>query len=525
MKRQLIIVATLLLLVLFAALATHNRPTAIHPIITVEAPLAAGKAESDNTPRWFKITYILDAVANEQRCEALNGNVARSILTSCPFCAVKQLNCSKTLDPEQQLALSTAPVNTPSGKISNGVILYEASHPELAQTACNLSAEQSRKGKTPITCFKAGVERPKLPAQKLPPSQLGMTFLVFLAALSASWLCCWLIIKYERLHAHFSHDHVGAGPQKFHVTPTPRIGGLGLAAGLVAAGSVMIVNAELTYEREFGLLLLASAPAFFGGLIEDITKRVGVLERLLLTMLAGAVAAWLLGSTLNRVDIPYIDDALVIPLIGVLFTIFAVGGVANAINIIDGYNGLASGYAFLVLAAMSWVAWLLGDTLILSTTVALAGAVLGFMRWNWPGGKLFLGDGGAYLLGFMLAEIAVLIVIRNPEVSPWFSLSLLVYPVFETFYSMYRRKIRAGTSPGQPDGMHLHQLIYKRIAKPEECRLAHNSRVAKYFWIPIALVALLATSYSTTTSALLIISLAWCVVYVLVYRAIVHKEV
>jgi hypothetical protein len=77
---------------------------------------------------------------------------------------------------------------------------------------------------------------------------------------------------------------------------------------------------------------------------------------------------------------------------------------------------------------------------------------------------LFAGDGGAYFLGFAIAELAVLLVHRNSEVSPWFALLVLWYPVWETLYSMYRRRAR-GISPADPDGLHLHTLVYRRVVK------------------------------------------------------------
>jgi UDP-N-acetylmuramyl pentapeptide phosphotransferase/UDP-N-acetylglucosamine-1-phosphate transferase len=92
------------------------------------------------------------------------------------------------------------------------------------------------------------------------------------------------------------------------------------------------------------------------------------------------------------------------------------------------------------------------------------GAALGFLVWNFPRGVIFAGDGGAYFLGFVIATLAVLLVHRNSEVSPWFALLALWYPVWETLYSMVRRGAR-GRSPADPDGMHLHTLVYRRIVK------------------------------------------------------------
>jgi UDP-N-acetylmuramyl pentapeptide phosphotransferase/UDP-N-acetylglucosamine-1-phosphate transferase len=345
-----------------------------------------------------------------------------------------------------------------------------------------------------------------------------------LLASAAAALVGWLILRYEHLHAHLSHDGVASGPQKVHTQPTPRVGGLAVLAGLLVAAGVTLVAGEGPLDREFGLLLVTAVPAFVGGLIEDLTKRVGVLERLMLTMLAGALASLVLGAALGRLDVPWVDQALAWLPASVIFTAFAVGGITNAINIIDGYNGLASGFSIIVLIAIAVVANQFGDSLILCSALALAGALAGFMVWNWPRGRMFLGDGGAYLTGFLLAELAVLLVQRHDRVSAWFPLLLMVYPVFETLYSVYRRRAQNGASPGEPDNQHMHQMIHAwmlsragatgRSSDP----VAMNSGVAKYCWAQALVLAIMGVLFHQSTGVLALIALGYCFCYVIVYR-------
>jgi len=260
-------------------------------------------------------------------------------------------------------------------------------------------------------------------------------------------------------------------------------------AGLFVSGAVLLAIEQSVSSEQFGYLLLASLPAFAGGITEDATKNVGVLTRLLLTMLAAAFGVWLLGAVIPRLDIPGFDILLKWAPFAIAFTMFAVGGVANSINIIDGYNGLAAGHAVIVLAAIAWVSALVGDSFLFTSALAMIGALLGFLAWNYPKGKIFLGDGGAYLLGFWLAELSVLLVVRHPEVSPWFPMLLLVYPIFETLFSMYRRKVIQRQSPGQPDRMHLHQVIYMRLTQTRTdtsdpaSSIRLNSMVAPFGWL------------------------------------------
>jgi UDP-GlcNAc:undecaprenyl-phosphate GlcNAc-1-phosphate transferase len=366
--------------------------------------------------------------------------------------------------------------------------------------------------------------------QPVSGEQIKYSLLVLLSAALIAWLSGYLIVRYEHLHAHLSHDHTDSGPQKYHAQPTPRIGGIALALGLLAAGGVMLVSNNQLPLTGYGLLLIAAIPAFAGGIVEDLTKKVGVLERLILTMLSAAAAAWLLDAILTQIEIPLLREALTWMPFAVAFTVFAVGGVANAINIIDGYNGLAPGYALITLAAIAWVAALVGDSLILIAALAMAGAVLGFFVWNWPKGKIFMGDAGAYLLGFWLAELCVLLVVRNPDhVYARFCLALMIYPVFETIFSIYRRKLLQKQSPGQPDNMHFHQLVYKhqnlnRPASQDPLELTRrNSAVAPRFWLITGLFALASLFFWDRPGGLVAVTLTFCMAYVWGYFHLLSK--
>lgn len=463
------------LLILFSALAVFRPPSNHHAYMSIEAPENLG------------ITFLFNGRSRAADCEATIVNLASAILASCPGCRIKQLQCLPKLDSTLQRLLSSEPLDTPSARLPNGVAIYAAPNLVTALGACQESQRLSANGGSSTTCFPPDTTRTTTEStKKVTAEQALWAGLALFVASLAAWFTCWLIIRYEHLHAHLSHDQVGSGPQKFHAVPTPRIGGIAVVAGLLAGGGVLLaLQHQFKFDTtDFAYLLLAGAPAFVGGLAEDVTKKVGVLHRLLMTMLAGSLGAWLMGAILNRLSIPGIDGALLWLPFAVAFTVFAVGGVANAINIIDGYNGLAGGFAVIMLVAVVWVAAQVGDGFILTTALILIGGVLGFLAWNWPQGKIFLGDGGAYLLGFILAELSVLLVVRNPLVSPWFPMVLLGYPIFETFFSIYRRSYVRGYSPGHPDALHMHHLIYQRVihkhAGASHCQAERNSRVAPY---------------------------------------------
>ena len=266
-------------------------------------------------------------------------------------------------------------------------------------------------------------------------------------------------------------------------------------------------------------LVLASIPAFLFGLTEDLTKKVGVLIRLGATFASG-ILAWLLsGISLNRLDILGVDWLLAWPVISVIFTAFAIAGIANAVNIVDGFNGLASGLVAMSLVALGFVAQSVGDITLMNVCILLFAVVLGFMAMNFPFGKIFMGDGGAYLIGFCLAWVAILLPIRNPSISPWCSLLACLYPVLEVLFSMARRLSR-NLHPGHPDRLHLHSLVKTRIVRKRLAALPPvlmNSAVSPLIWSLSAIPCIIAVAFASNLIAL-VFGVALCAIcYRLLY--------
>jgi len=282
----------------------------------------------------------------------------------------------------------------------------------------------------------------------------------FSFGLIVSLLVAIVIVFTKKLHGHLSMDSA-EGVQKLHKTPTPRVGGVALFAGAVMGG----INLPAEAQWMWWMLCLSAIPAFAFGLLEDVTKRVGVKTRLVATLFSGLIFCMLTGYQITRVDIPGLDWVFSFWLLSLLFTAFAIAGIANAINIIDGVNGLASGTSIIILSGFAIVAQQTGDMVLVGICLVSIGALSGFFLVNFPMGRLFLGDAGAYTIGFILAAVAVALPQRNPELSPLIGLLALSYPVIETMVSVQRRMSREGAHPGQPDRLHLHSLIYRCRAR------------------------------------------------------------
>lgn len=336
------------------------------------------------------------------------------------------------------------------------------------------------------------------------------------------------VMRTSRRHQHLSADHDLSGPQKFHARPVPRIGGAGVMLAIMAGATIAQVSSSPVAPLIWTLIGCA-IPAFVAGILEDLTKKVSPRKRLIATAVSAALAAGFVGAVIDRTHIPGID--LLIPWFpfAVALTLFTVAGVANAVNIIDGFNGLASMCVFMMILAMAYVAFQVGDTFVFTASLITAGAVLGFFVWNFPAGLIFLGDGGAYLLGFLLAELGILLVHRNADVSPIFPLLLCAYPIFETIFTMYRRKVVRGVATAAPDGIHLHTLIHRRLIRwtlannTEGRRLTRrNSMTSPYLWLLCLTSVIPSVLWWNSTAILSWFLLAFVVAYVWLYARIVR---
>jgi UDP-N-acetylmuramyl pentapeptide phosphotransferase/UDP-N-acetylglucosamine-1-phosphate transferase len=208
-----------------------------------------------------------------------------------------------------------------------------------------------------------------------------------------------------------------------------------------------------------------------------------------------------------------------------------VAGFTHSINIVDGFHGLASGLAIIAISSLAIIAWKVGDTLLLHMCASSLAVVISFFLFNWPKGAIFLGDAGAYLIGFWVVELGILLAMRNPQISPMAPVVAGLLPLIETLFSIYRRVIIKKIPLNQPDALHLHTLIYRRILHHHSLTYtayqldAINARVALFFWVPSAIFAGLACIFAESTDVQLILILIYFLMYNWVYMRLVRFNV
>jgi UDP-N-acetylmuramyl pentapeptide phosphotransferase/UDP-N-acetylglucosamine-1-phosphate transferase len=268
-------------------------------------------------------------------------------------------------------------------------------------------------------------------------------------------------------------------------------------------------------------MMLASTPVFVFGIIEDCTHQVSVLIRLWSALLSGVLACFVLKVSLNSIGIEFIDQLLAIPMIAIAFTAFATAGLASSINMLDGLNGLSTTVTMIALAAMGLLAFeARGSRELIDIILLIEFAIAGFWLFNWPWGKLFLGDGGAYLLGFLLAWVATVLRYQHSSISAFALLVICSYPIIETLFSMVRR-LSVKMKMGQPDQHHLHHWVLFHVKHSAKIAPAYANSVAGMLCALLAIPgAILGLSNSGSTPWQIGYFVLLCLGYSLLYGAL-----
>lgn len=235
--------------------------------------------------------------------------------------------------------------------------------------------------------------------------------------------------------------------RRLHTTPIPRLGGIVIyvatVLGLVTAYILGIVGGEASPERQrfFTGVLLGGTVLFATGLVDDL-RGLRPLTKLAAQCVA-AVIVYFYGLQIQVVTFGPPSDAVSLGWLALPLTLFWIVGVTNAFNVVDNMDGLATGLALVALATVAAAALALGNSDVALVCVALTGALLGFLPYNFNPARIFLGDSGSMFVGFMLAVLSVHGALKSATAVlvavPLFALAV---PLFDLSLSIVRRWLR-----------------------------------------------------------------------------------
>ena len=267
------------------------------------------------------------------------------------------------------------------------------------------------------------------------------------------------LIIIEKIRNKFGFVNIRESIQTLHSKSVSRFGGIAIFSSLMIIS--FFSNAE---EYSFlKTMLLCVCPIFVLGVLDDFTFNFSPAVRLLLVFPSAFLSYSYLGVEAYSLDIPIIDNLFNYQIFSILFICFAIAGIVNAFNIIDGINGLVLLFSLSICTTAILFGYASITDEVMLYFVALFFSILGIFLLNFPFGRIFIGDGGAYFLGAAIA-IGLIKVYQDNSLSPWYVLLMLIYPVTDILASLLRRLI-SRKSTLEPDDEHLHHMILRRVKK------------------------------------------------------------
>ncbi|MDR5602996.1 MraY family glycosyltransferase [Staphylococcus coagulans] len=238
--------------------------------------------------------------------------------------------------------------------------------------------------------------------------------------------------------------------RKIHTKPISMLGG----SAILLSFLIGIWLGE-PIEREIKPLLLGSVVIYLVGLIDDLYDLKPIIKLIGQILAATVVVSY--GVTIDFISLP-IGPTIHFGWLGIPITIFWIVAITNAINLIDGLDGLAAGVSVIALATIAFIAILQGNIFIIMICSVLIGSLLGFLVFNFHPAKIFLGDSGALLIGFIIGFVSLLGFKNITFISLFFPIVILAVPFIDTLFAMIRR-VKKGQHIMQADKSHLHHKL------------------------------------------------------------------
>ena len=244
--------------------------------------------------------------------------------------------------------------------------------------------------------------------------------------------------------------------RKIHTSMIPHLGGIGMVIGVWAS---LIVLAVLLFLEE-GVIPDIAFKVFIPvgmivilGLVDD-TKNLKARQKLTVQILASIIVA--VSGVRLFVGLPVVDEHLLF--VGLL-TAFYLVGTSSSVNLIDGLDGLAAGVSFISAAAFGVAAGLLGVPALVFVALSVAGACMGFLLYNFPPGKIFMGDTGSLFLGIMLGILSCAVTMVEPSVTTFFGVGfILAVPMLDSWLAIARR-LALHRPVFEADHLHIHHVL------------------------------------------------------------------
>lgn len=244
--------------------------------------------------------------------------------------------------------------------------------------------------------------------------------------------------------------------RKIHSHPVPRLGGVSIWFCTVVSFLVLILLSYYPHRSLVSGLLLGSSLMFLLGLIDDIYNLSAKFKFVIQISIATIV--FLLGVKITSLFIPIIGLITIPKFLSYFITIGWIVGISNAVNFIDGVDGLAGSVITISSVTLGLISIAASDVVTALVAFILAGSMLGFLTYNFHPAKIFMGDSGALFAGFLLATLSVMFSMKNVDCKMYVPLLILAVPILDITFSSLRRILK-GKSPFVADAEHIHHKL------------------------------------------------------------------
>ena len=306
--------------------------------------------------------------------------------------------------------------------------------------------------------------------------------------------------------------------QKIHKGQSIRLGGIVFVLMYLLI-SLIKYN---TINNFLIITTLVAVPIIFFTLIEDLYQNVIPVLRLIIILFSSLIMCSFGIKNLPMIDVPIIDQFINLPFVNICFYAICLTAFINGVNFIDGTNGLASFSLLASLLSLLFLALVFKDVEIATLIIYIIAILISFLVFNYPFGKIFLGDLGAYLLGWTVGSLTIYFMSRNQDVLNWCALIILSYPTIEVLFSFFRKVIH-GNDPTSPDRNHLHLKLFFTLNKRIKNIVTANSLVVP-FLASIWLTPLVLIPWIYGNKILIILSVVLQVIIYFSFYLVIPKE-
>lgn len=333
---------------------------------------------------------------------------------------------------------------------------------------------------------------------------IDLLFYSFLISLTFGYL----ILKTRFLHSIITND-TRKGPQKVHDHDVIRVGGVAIFLSLFIF---------CFFKPMLWPVFFSSIPVFLAGFLEDVTKKISPNWRLLATFFSAYLISSYANYQISSLGFSYLNNFLSFSVISILITSLSIVMLTQSFNLIDGLNGLVSFTSIIILLACILLGYKYEDFEFISICLVFIGIILGFLVFNFPYGKIFLGDGGAYFLGILISTVIISLPLKFPSISPFTSLMLILYPIHEVIRSFLRRALSKTKNTMKPDDGHLHSIIFLLVSNYFKKRSYRENSLSTIITLTVPIITtFFAIKYHDNQNTLILLILSILLVLELMF--------